>query len=156
VPRRAKVSRRITAPDPRYHSRTVSKFINNIMRNGKKTLAQSILYDAFDLIEQRGRGSGLDTFELALRNATPVLEVKPRRVGGSTYQVPVEIRGDRRRALAMRWLIRSAHKRGGRSMAEKLAGELMDAAQGVGETIRTKENTHRMAEANRAFAHYRF
>jgi small subunit ribosomal protein S7 len=156
MPRRAKVSRRVIAPDPKYHSRTVAKFINNIMREGKKTVAQRILYDAFDIVESRGRGAGLDTFELALRNATPVLEVKPRRVGGSTYQVPVEIRGDRRRALAMRWLIRSARKRGGRSMAEKLAGELMDAAQGVGETIRTKENTHRMAEANRAFAHYRF
>jgi small subunit ribosomal protein S7 len=126
------------------------------MHNGKKTVAQAILYDAFDLVEQRGRGNGVDTFELALRNATPVLEVKPRRVGGQTYQVPVEIRGDRRRALAMRWLINSARKRSGRSMAEKLAAELMDAAQGVGETIRQKENTHRMAEANRAFAHYRF
>jgi len=156
VPRRAKVSRRVIAPDPKYHNRTVAKFINNIMHAGKKTVAQRILYEAFDLIEARGRGNGVDTFELALCNATPVLEVKPRRVGGSTYQVPIEIRGDRRRALAMRWLIRSARKRGGRSMAEKLAGELMDAAQGVGEAIRTKENTHRMAEANRAFAHYRF
>src|SRR5947209_425054 len=126
------------------------------MHNGKKTVAQAILYRAFDLMEERVGRNPNDTFELALRNATPVLEVKPRRVGGSTYQVPVEIRGDRRRALAMRWLIRSARKRGGRSMAEKLAGELMDAAQGVGEAIRTKENTHRMAEANRAFAHYRF
>lgn len=156
MPRRAKVSRRDIIPDPKYRSRTVAKFINNLMRNGKKTVAQSILYDAFALVEERGRGSGVDTFELALRNATPVLEVKPRRVGGQTYQVPVEIRGDRRRALAMRWLINSARKRSGRSMAEKLAAELMDAAQGVGETIRQKENTHRMAEANRAFAHYRY
>jgi small subunit ribosomal protein S7 len=156
VPRRAKVSRRVITPDPKYRSRTVAKFINNLMHNGKKTVAQAILYDAFDLIEQRGRGNAVDTFETALRNATPVLEVKPRRVGGSTYQVPVEIRGDRRRALAMRWLITSARKRPGRSMAEKLANELSDAAQGTGESIRTKENTHRMAEANRAFAHYRF
>lgn len=156
MPRRARVSRRVITPDARYNSRNVAKFINNIMRGGKKTVAQRILYDALDLIEERGRGSAIDTFELALRNATPVLEVKPRRVGGSTYQVPVEIRGDRRRALAIRWLINSARKRAGRSMAEKLAAELMDAAQGVGETIRTKENTHRMAEANRAFAHYRF
>lgn len=156
MPRRAKVSRREIIPDPRYRSRTVAKFINNLMRKGKKTVAQAILYDAFSLVEQRGRGTGLDTFELALRNATPVLEVKPRRVGGQTYQVPVEIRGDRRRALAMRWLINSARKRSGRSMAEKLAAELLDAAQGVGETIRQKENTHRMAEANRAFAHYRY
>jgi small subunit ribosomal protein S7 len=156
VPRRARVTRRIIVPDPKYRSRTIAKFINNLMHNGKKTVAQGILYDAFELMEQRGRGNAVDTFELAVRNATPVLEVKPRRVGGSTYQVPVEIRGDRRRALAMRWLIISARKRSGRSMAEKLAGELMDAAQGVGEAIRTKENTHRMAEANRAFAHYRF
>lgn len=156
MPRRAKVSRRVINPDPRYRSRTVAKFTNNLMRNGKKTVAQSILYDAFELMEERTHRNPLDTFELALRNATPVLEVKPRRVGGSTYQVPVEIRGDRRRALATRWLIRSARKRAGKSMAEKLAGELLDAANGVGETIRTKENTHRMAEANRAFAHYRF
>ena len=156
MPRRAKVSRRNVMPDPRYRSRTIAKFINNLMHDGKKTVAQAVLYGAFDLIEQRGRGNPSDTFELALRNATPVLEVKPRRVGGSTYQVPVEIRGDRRRALAMRWLITSARSRAGKSMSEKLAAELMDAAQGVGETIRKKENTHRMAEANRAFAHYRF
>jgi small subunit ribosomal protein S7 len=156
VPRRAKVSRRNITPDPKYHSRNVAKFVNNIMREGKKSLAQRIFYDAMDLIEQRGRASAIDTFELAMRNVTPVLEVKPRRVGGSTYQVPVEIRGDRRRALAMRWLIRSARKRSGHSMAEKLAGEIMDASQNQGESIRTKENTHRMAEANRAFAHYRF
>jgi len=156
VPRRAKVSRRVIAPDPQYRSRTVAKFINNLMRKGKKTVAQTILYDAFTLIEQRGRGNAVDTFELALRNATPVLEVKPRRVGGSTYQVPIEIRGDRRRALAMRWLIQSARRRPGRSMAEKLAAELLDASQNVGATIKKREDTHRMAEANRAFAHYRF
>ncbi len=126
------------------------------MRKGKKTVAQGILYDAFDIMEERTRRNPIDTFEQALRNATPVLEVKPRRVGGSTYQVPVEIRGDRRRALATRWLISSARSRAGRSMAEKLAAELLDASTGVGETIRKKENTHRMAEANRAFAHYRF
>jgi small subunit ribosomal protein S7 len=146
----------VITPDPKFRSRTVAKFINNLMRKGKKTVAQRILYDAFDLMEQRARRNALDTFEQALRNATPVLEVKPRRVGGSTYQVPVEIRGDRRRALAMRWLIRSARKRAGKSMSEKLAAELLDAANNVGESIRTKENTHRMAEANRAFAHYRF
>lgn len=156
MPRRAKVSRRVIAPDPKYRSRTVTKFVNNLMHAGKKTVAQRIFYEALDVVEQRGRGSAIDTFELALRNATPVLEVKPRRVGGSTYQVPVEIRGDRRRALAMRWLISSARKRAGRSMAEKLAAELLDAAQGVGAAIKKKEDTHRMAEANRAFAHYRF
>jgi small subunit ribosomal protein S7 len=156
VPRRAKVSRRIVIPDPKYRSRSVSKFINNLMRKGKKTVAQAILYSAFDVMEERTRRNALDTFEQALRNATPVLEVKPRRVGGSTYQVPVEIRGDRRRALATRWLISSARKRAGKSMSEKLAAELLDAANGVGATIKKREDTHRMAEANRAFAHYRF
>jgi small subunit ribosomal protein S7 len=156
LPRRAKVSRRIITPDPRHDSRRIAKFINNLMHNGKKTVAQRILYEAFDLMEERTRRSAADTFEVAMRNATPVLEVKPRRVGGSTYQVPVEIRGDRRQALAMRWLITSARKRAGKSMPEKLAGELLDAANGVGATIKKKEDTHRMAEANRAFAHYRF
>jgi small subunit ribosomal protein S7 len=126
------------------------------MHDGKKTVAYTVFYDALDVVEQRGRDNPLDTFELALRNATPVLEVKARRVGGSTYQVPIEIRGDRRRALAMRWLITSARKRAGKSMAEKLAAELLDASQNVGATIKKKEDTHRMAEANRAFAHYRF
>lgn len=156
MPRRAKVSRRVITPDPKYRSRTVAKFVNNLMHDGKKTVAYSVFYDALDVVEQRGRDNPLDTFELAMRNATPVLEVKARRVGGSTYQVPIEIRGDRRRALAMRWLITSARKRSGKSMAEKLAAELLDAAQGVGATIKKKEDTHRMAEANRAFAHYRF
>jgi small subunit ribosomal protein S7 len=126
------------------------------MHDGKKTVAERILYDAFALVEERARRDPADLFEQALRNATPVLEVKPRRVGGSTYQVPVEIRGDRRRALAMRWLITSARNRAGKSMAEKLAAELLDASNGVGATIKKKEDTHRMAEANRAFAHYRF
>jgi small subunit ribosomal protein S7 len=156
VPRRAKVSRRVAEPDPRFHSRSVSKFINSVMRNGKKTVAQRILYQAFDAMEERTRRSPLDTFEQAMRNVTPVLEVKPRRVGGSTYQVPVEIRGDRRRALATRWLLQSARRRPGKSMSEKLAAEILDAANGVGATIKKKEDTHRMAEANRAFAHYRF
>jgi len=156
VPRRAKVSRRDITPDPKYRSRTVAKFVNNLMHDGKKSVALSVFYDALSIVEERGRGGAIDAFELALRNATPVLEVKPRRVGGSTYQVPVEIRGDRRRALAMRWLITSARRRAGKSMAEKLANELLDASQNVGATIKKKEDTHRMAEANRAFAHYRF
>jgi small subunit ribosomal protein S7 len=126
------------------------------MHDGKKTVAQKVLYDAFNQIEERSHRNPSDIFELAMRNATPMLEVKPRRVGGSTYQVPVEIRGDRRTALAMRWLIQSARNRSGRSMAEKLAAELLDASNGVGATIKKKEDTHRMAEANRAFAHYRF
>ncbi len=156
MPRRAKVSRRVITPDPKYRSRTVAKFVNNLMHDGKKSVALTVFYDALTLVEERGRGGAIDAFELALRNATPVLEVKPRRVGGSTYQVPVEIRGDRRRALAMRWLITSARRRAGKSMAEKLANELLDASQNVGATIKKKEDTHRMAEANRAFAHYRF
>lgn len=156
MPRRAKVSRRVITPDPKFRSRRVAKFVNNLMHNGKKTVAQSILYQSFDIMEERARRNALETFEQALRNATPVLEVKPRRVGGSTYQVPVEIRGDRRQALAMRWLISSARRRAGKSMAEKLASELLDAANGVGATIKKREDTHRMAEANRAFAHYRF
>lgn len=156
MPRRAKVSRRIPAPDPVYGSRRVAKFINNLMHDGKKTVAQKVLYQAFNQIEERTRRNPSDIFETAMRNATPMLEVKPRRVGGSTYQVPVEIRGDRRSALAMRWLIQSARKRAGRSMAEKLAAEILDASNGVGATIKKKEDTHRMAEANRAFAHYRF
>lgn len=156
MPRRAKVSRRIPAPDPKYRSRSVAKFINNLMYDGKKAVAQRVLYDALDQVAERANRNPVDLFELALRNATPVLEVKPRRVGGSTYQVPIEIRGDRRRALAVRWLIQSARRRAGKSMAEKLAAELLDAANGVGATIKKKEDTHRMAEANRAFAHYRF
>ena len=156
MPRRAKVSRRIPTPDPVYRSRRVSKFINNLMHDGKKTVAQRVLYDAFAQIEERAHRNPNEIFEQAMRNATPVLEVKPRRVGGSTYQVPVEIRGDRRAALAMRWLIQSARNRSGRSMAEKLAAELLDAANGVGATIKKKEDTHRMAEANRAFSHYRW
>lgn len=143
-------------PDPKFKSKTIAKFINNLMHDGKKTVAQAIVYSAFDVMEDRARRSPVDLFEQALRNATPMLEVKPRRVGGSTYQVPVEIRGDRRRALAMRWLIQSARRRAGKSMAEKLAAELLDAANGVGATIKKREDTHRMAEANRAFAHYRF
>jgi small subunit ribosomal protein S7 len=126
------------------------------MLNGKRSLAERIIYDAFDLIEAKQKRPPLDVFEQALKNATPTLEVKPRRVGGSTYQVPIEIRKDRGGALAMRWLIGSARKRTGRSMAEKLASELMDAAAGQGVTIKKREDTHKMAESNKAFAHYRW
>lgn len=126
------------------------------MHNGKKSVAERIFYDALEIAGTRARRAPIDVFEQALRNATPVLEVKPRRVGGSTYQVPVEIKGERRQALAIRWLLQSARKRQGRSMAEKLAAELMDTSNGVGATIKKKDDTHRMAEANRAFAHYRW
>jgi len=156
MPRRARVVRRMSPPDARFSNVTVSKFVNRLMKDGKKATAERILYQAMDLIESREQRSSLEVFELAMRNATPLLEVKPRRVGGATYQVPVEIRGERRTALAMRWLIDAARKRAGRSMAEKLAGELLDTAHGTGTTIKRRDDTHRMAEANRAFAHYRW
>jgi small subunit ribosomal protein S7 len=134
----------------------VSRFINKLMVEGKKSTAQRIFYDALDIAESRAKRPGLEVFEQALRNATPILEVKPRRVGGATYQVPVEVRPERRVSLAVRWLIESARRRPGKSMAEKLANELLDASNNTGTTIKKREDTHRMAEANRAFAHYRW
>ncbi len=156
MPRRAKVQKREIMPDPRYGNRTLSRFINKIMYGGKKGTAERVVYGALDRVGAQSRRDPIEVFEQAMRNATPVLEVKPRRVGGSTYQVPVEIRGDRRQSLAMRWLINSARNRNGRSMSEKLAAELMDAANNVGTTVKRREDTHRMAEANKAFAHYRW
>jgi|SRR3954454_25167010 len=156
MPRRARVVKRETAPDPRYGSRVLTRFMNKLMVSGKKSLAERIVYTAMENIEKTARRSPLDVFELALRNATPLLEVKPRRVGGATYQVPVEIKGDRKQSLAMRWLIASARARGGKSMSEKLASELMDASNNTGATIRKRDETHRMAEANKAFSHYRW
>ncbi|HLH61966.1 MAG TPA: 30S ribosomal protein S7 [Ktedonobacteraceae bacterium] len=156
MPRRKRVVRRPDVPDAKFKSRNVSRFIGKLMLDGKRSLAERILYDAFDTIEARQKRPPLDVFEQALKNATPTLEVKPRRVGGSTYQVPVDIRRERGNALAMRWLIRSARARTGKSMAEKLASELMDAAAGQGATIKKREETHKMAESNRAFAHYRW
>jgi small subunit ribosomal protein S7 len=130
--------------------------INRVMQWGKKSVARSIVYDAFDLIEDRTKRSPLQTFEQALKNATPMIEVKPRRVGGATYQIPVEVPPERRTALALRWLLTSARSRSGNSMAEKLAAELMDASNNIGATIKRREDTHRMAEANKAYAHYRW
>ena len=156
MPRRTKPVKREVVPDAKYNSRTVSMMINKIMQRGKKSTAERIMYGAMDTIENQLRRNALDTLEQAVRNATPLLEVKPRRVGGATYQVPVDIRADRRLALAMRWLLRSARSRGGRSMAERLSSELIDAANGQGATIKRREDTHRMAEANRAFVHYRW
>ena len=156
MPRRARVLKREVPPDPRYGNRTLQRFINKIMYDGKKSTAERIVYDALSLVESQLHRSPMEIFELAMRNATPVLEVKPRRVGGATYQVPVEIKGDRRNSLAMRWLIQSARARSGKSMAEKLANELRDASQGQGATVKKREDVHRMAEANRAFAHYRW
>src|SRR5205814_6544593 len=131
-------------------------FVNRLMRGGKKSVALGLVYDSFEVVEGRMKKPGIEIFEQALRNASPMLEVRPRRVGGATYQVPMEIRGDRRNALAMRWLIQAARSRPGKSMAEKLANELMDAAQGTGNTIKRKEESHKMAEANKAFTHFRF
>ncbi|MBC7224239.1 MAG: 30S ribosomal protein S7 [Anaerolineae bacterium] len=156
MPRRYRPERRQVPPDVKYNSVLVAKFINRLMQRGKKSVAERIMYDAMEIIRERTKRDPLEVFERAIANATPVLEVRPRRVGGATYQVPVEIRPERRTSLAMRWLVQSARARHGRSMAEKLAAELMDAAQGQGATIKRKEDTHKMAEANRAFAHYRW
>ncbi len=154
--RRGQAPKRLVTPDARFGDANVARFINKLMLNGKKGTAEGIVYGAIQLLEERARRPGMEVFETALRNATPLLEVRPRRVGGATYQVPMEIRADRRNSLAMRWLIRAARARNGRSMAEKLAGELQDAANGQGATVRRKDDTHRMAEANKAFAHYRW
>lgn len=154
--RRNRAQRRQVTPDPRYNSIVVAKFINNIMERGKKSLAARIVYDAFTVIEERTNRPAIEIFEEGLKNATPLVEVKPRRVGGATYQIPVEINTSRRTALAMRWLIDSARKRSGRSMSLRLANELMDASRNEGTTIKRREDTHRMAEANQAFAHFRY
>jgi small subunit ribosomal protein S7 len=156
MPRRAKVERRPIPPDPRYGSELVQRFINKVMRRGKKSLAERIVYTALDLVAQRTGQSPLEIFQRAVQNAMPILEVKPRRVGGATYQVPVQVEPHRRVSLAMRWLIESAKSRAGKTMAEKLAAELIDAANNTGATIKRRDDVHRMAEANRAFAHYRW
>ena len=153
--RRNRAERRPVIPDPRHHSVVVAKFINNVMERGKKSLAASIVYDAFTIIEERIKRPGLEVFEEALKNATPQIEVKPRRVG-ATYQIPIEPSTARKQALAMRWLIENSRKRSGRNMAARLAGELMDAARNEGATIKKRDDTHRMAEANQAFAHFRY
>lgn len=156
MPRRKKVVRRPDVPDAKYKSRNVARFTSKLMLDGKRSLAERIIYDAFEAIEAKQKRPPLEVFEQALRNSTPSIEVKPRRVGGSTYQVPVDVRRERGNALAMRWLIKAARGRTGRSMAEKLANELMDAAAGQGATIKKREETHKMAESNKAFAHYRW
>src|SRR5215210_6978054 len=156
MPRRGRYDKHPLLPDARYNNLTVSRFVNKLMERGKKGVAERILYDTIDELERRAKRPGIEVFEQAVRNATPVIEVKPRRVGGATYQVPVEIKGDRRQSLAIRWILMAARKRTGRSMADRLAAELMDAANNTGVTIKRREDTHKMAEANRAFAHYRF
>ncbi len=156
MPRKGEVRRREVLPDPKYHDQTVSKFINMLMMRGKKSLAERILYGAFDLIQARAKEDPLVVFRRALENAKPVLEVRSRRVGGATYQVPVEVRPVRRVSLGMRWLVQQARLRSEKSMAERLAAELMEAANNRGGAVKKKEETHRMAEANKAFAHYRW
>jgi small subunit ribosomal protein S7 len=156
MPRRTRITKRPVTPDAKYGNRVVSMFINKIMTRGKRSTAERIVYDALEQVEQQARRSAIEVFEEAVRNVTPMVEVKPRRVGGATYQVPVDIRPDRRMALALRWLLQSSRARKGRTMAERLAGELLDAANNQGTTIKLKQDTHRMAEANRAFAHYRW
>jgi small subunit ribosomal protein S7 len=156
VSRRPAGVKRVVPPDPRYDSQTVSKFVNNLMRAGKKSTSERIFYAAMDIIEQRTGQPGVNVFKQALANAKPVVEVKSRRVGGATYQVPVEVRPDRRTALGMRWLIQYSRGRGEKTMADRLANELISASKGEGSAIKKKEDTHRMAEANKAFAHYRW
>jgi small subunit ribosomal protein S7 len=163
MPRRGKISPRPVTPDGLYGNLNVTRFVGRVMLSGKRSLAERIVYDALTIMEERTRNTqdeklkrpAIEIFELALRNAMPVTEVKPRRVGGATYQVPVEIRPDRRSALGMRWLIQAARTRKGKTMAERLASELLDAATGQGSTIRKKEEMHKMAESNKAYAHYR-
>ena len=156
MPRRRVVAKREILPDPKYHNQTVAKFINHVMVDGKKSVAETIVYGALGRLEERGMGDPVEVFEKALEAVAPFVEVKSRRVGGATYQVPVEVRPSRRSALAMRWLVDSARKRGEKSMAARLAGELGDAAEGRGSAVRKREETHRMAEANKAFSHYRY
>ena len=154
--RRRRAEKRIIPPDIKYGSVELNKFINKIMWKGKKTVAQRIVYNALDIVEQQTNRSPLEVFEQAIRNATPMLEVRSRRVGGATYQVPTEVRPERRMALAMRWMIESARNRGSRPTHESLANEILEASRNQGNAVRRREDLHRMAEANRAFAHYRW
>ncbi len=156
MPRRGKISKRDVLPDPLYGSKLVTKLINNVMLDGKKGVAQKIVYDAFAIVEGKTGENAVEAFQAALENIMPVLEVKARRVGGSTYQVPMEVRAERRQTLGLRWLVGYSRKRGERTMAERLANEIMDAKNGAGAAFKKKEETHRMAEANKAFAHYRY
>ncbi len=154
--RRKSAERRIASPDPQYNDALVSRFINYVMHDGKKSVAQNIVYNAFDIIEQRMDEPGIEVFKKAINNVSPLVEVRSRRVGGATYQVPIEVRPDRRVALAFRWIIQYARNRTDRSMANRLANELIAAAKGEGGSIKKKDDTHRMAESNKAFAHFRF
>ena len=156
MPRRGRISKRDVLPDPLYNSKLVTKLVNNVMLDGKKGVAQKIVYEAFEAIEAKTGENALEVFKAALENIMPSLEVKARRVGGSTYQVPMDVRAERRQTLGLRWLILFARKRGEHTMAERLAGEILDAKNSAGGAFKKKEETHRMAEANKAFAHYRY
>ena len=156
MPRKGYIAKREVLPDPVYNSKVVTKLVNNIMLNGKKSVAQKIVYGAFDIVKEKEQRDPLEVFEEALNNIMPVLEVKARRVGGATYQVPLEIRPERRQTLGLRWLVRYARTRHEKTMAEKLAGEIIDAINGNGGAFKKKEDMHKMAEANKAFAHYKF
>lgn len=156
MPRRREVPKREVLPDPKFGSTQITKFVNMIMKSGKKSVAEMIMYNALDRIGEKASSEPMDVLDQALENVSPMVEVKSRRVGGATYQVPVEVRANRRQTLAMRWLIEAARKRGEKSMQLKLAGELMDAAENRGNAVKKREDTHRMAEANKAFAHFRW
>ena len=156
MPRKGPARKRAILPDPVYNNRMVARFINRMMLDGKKSVAERVFYGALELAESRAGRPGIEIFEEALRRVMPVVEVKPRRVGGATYQVPVEVRPERRTALGIRWLVTFARRRNGRSMVEKLAGEILDAANGAGGAVRRREESYKMAEANKAFSHYRF
>jgi len=156
MPRKGAVPKRDVLPDPIYNSKIFTKLVNQVMWDGKKSLAERICYDAFAIIEKKTGKEPMQVFEEAMKNITPIVEVRARRVGGANYQVPVEVRTDRRQTLAIRWLVGYTRKRGEKMMAERLAGELMDAANGTGGSVKKREDTHKMAEANRAFAHYRW
>ena len=156
MPRKGYIAKREVLPDPIYNNKVVTKLINNVMLDGKKTVAQAIVYDAFDIIKEKEQKDPLEVFEAALENVMPVLEVKARRIGGATYQVPIEIRPERRQTLGLRWLVNYTRARGEKGMVEKLAKEIMDAANNTGASVKKKEDTHKMAEANKAFAHYRW
>lgn len=156
MPRRGAIARREVLPDPVYRSKTLTKLINQMMLQGKKSLSESIIYGAMDIIKEKTDKNPLEVFETAMKNVMPVLEVKARRVGGANYQVPIEVRHDRRQTLAIRWLTKYSRDRAGRTMEEKLASEIMDAAAGTGASVKKREDTHKMAEANKAFAHYRW
>lgn len=156
MPRKGSAPKRIVTPDPVYGSELVQRFINRLMLDGKKVKAERIFYGAIQICEEKEGKNGLEIFEQALQNCMPITEVRPRRVGGQTYQVPMEVRPDRRRTLAIRWMVTNARKRSGKSMVEKLSGEILDAFNGQGATVKKREDTHKMAEANKAFAHFRF